>query len=541
MIMRRNRPENIVLWLLVGILVISLPFCFKLLLVEYVRLFILGTALALVCVTFPRAFQDSYYRMCFLAGAYAYTLWLLDPAVNGVAFFGQGAKAFNTYRILSLLILLAATVVWVFPLVTRKEAFAGFMSRFTQADGYVLVGICCVGLMFTVMESVRAMKGGGGLADGLMRGTKFIDCALAYLLVVRCSQSNATAERRRVYTLAISFLAFCVFASLVGAGRAAAAYHVARIPPKMDVSKGLERRNKLKTLRENLLRVFSLNSREALIVYEAGYRAGREEWEASLKQLEKKSPFPRLGVEEAALTAELASGRHREAVRRLEAMPASYIVGTYPSQQFVTTVLDILRNASVKPEMYYLAGLMAMHTGRNDEMEKYMTEFLSSAPNHANATYFLNKGVVRRLRAFSLFEMPARGWLEPRSIEKAVEEGDNHITIVYNQHVEGTLWLLPGKYEVTVWARDDGTTLDNARASGFDPTCKARVWIGRTFYGLRVLSTNRTFCAYTFDTNIEKPPTDVVIEFTNDTYDQSRGWDRNLSISRIEFRRKKKK
>ena len=131
--------------------------------------------------------------------------------------------------------------------------------------------------------------------------------------------------------------------------------------------------------------------------------------------------------------------------------------------------------------------------------------------------------------------MPASGWLKPKSVEKTVTDNKNYLTIVYNQHIEGKLWLTEGRYKVTVFARDDGTTIESARETGFDPACKMRVWAGDTSADFKVFSKDKKFTAYSFDVTITQIPVDVVIEFTNDVYDELKKWDRNLSISHLEF------
>jgi len=536
--MKQKSPEKIIVWLMVSLLVISLLFCLNLLIVEYIRILILGMALAIICITYPGEFQKSHLRVGFIAGAYAYALWLFDPAVNGVDFFGEGAMVFNFYRVVSLSILLFATAIWLFPVLTRKVLFKNFLAKFTQGDMYVLIGILSVGILLTLMEIVRAYNDKTSIVEAALKGTKLIDCALVYILIMRGVLSNGGfSEKKRVYTLLYAFLFFSVFTSLVGAGRAAAAYYNVRIPEKLEKSIGTARQRKLIKLRENLLRIFSLNSHETLVVYEAGYAAGRKQWKESLDKLNKASKIPRIAIEEEKFIAEIKNGLYSDALLRLEKVPLNHRFSSFHSDEIATDLLKKLKSKNVDNIDYYLAGLFYLHLGNKKEAVKYFEEFLLTSSNSANALYFLHDGNEINLKNYNTFEMPAAGWLHPRTADKAVEQSGDIITIVNNQQIEGKLWIDPGKYKVTIMARDAGTSYEKAKSSGFDSTCKIRVWIGEKFESLRVISTNRTFNAYSFEAEIKNVPSDVIIEFTNDTYNKSRGWDRNVSISRVTFSR----
>ena len=536
--MKRTSPEKIIMWLMVSLLAVSILFCLNLLIVEYIRVLILGMALAIVCITYPGEFQKNHVRVGFIAAAYAYALWLFDPAVNGVAFFGEGAIVFNFYRVVSFSILLAATAIWLYPVATRKVSFKNFLFKFTQGDKYVLIGILSVGILLTFMEIIRAYNEKTSIIEAALKGTKLIDCALVYILIMRGVLSNGgSSEKKRIYTLLYAFLFFSVFTSLVGAGRAAVAYYRVRVPEKLEKSVGITRQRRLIKLREKLLRIFSLNSHETLIVYEAGYAAGRKQWKESLDRLNKASKIPRIAIEEEKFIAEIKNGLYSDALLRLEKMPLNYRFSSFHSDEIVTDLLEKLKSRNVDNIDYYLAGLFYLHLGNKKEAVKYFEEFLSTSSNSANASYFLHEGNEKKLKKYDTFEMPAAGWLHPRTADKAVEISGDIITIVNNQQIEGKLWIKPGKYKVTIMARDAGTSYEKAKSSGFDSACKIRVWIDETFESLRVISTNRTFNAYTFEAEIKNVPSDVIIEFTNDTYNKSRGWDRNVSISRVTFSR----
>ena len=534
--MNNKNQLKVIMWLIVSMLAISLFFTFHLLVVEYIRILILGMSLAIVSITNANALHKSHVKVYLVAGAYAYVLWLLDPAVNGVAFFGEGAQAFNFYRVVTLSILIVSTVLWLFPLITRKISFKDFFSNFTKTDFYILIGILSVGILFMLMESARAITEKTSVVEAVLQGTKFIDCALIFFLILQGSFEENKVGKKYIYTLLYAFLFFAIFTSLVGAGKAAAAYYTARIPKKLEKSLGATRTKKLLMMREKLLRVFSLNSHEALVVYEAGYAAGQKNWRKSLDKLKEAEKFPKKTVDEEKLIALLNTGENSKALQLLEAFPRDYKFKISNAKNEINKFTSKLRKDNFPLECYYLSGLLYKHLGEREESEKYLKEFLAGSSSNANALFFLYNGNSQDLQKYPVVEMPAAGWLHPRTSEKAIENNGNIITLVNNQQIEGKLWINPGKYSVTILARDAGTPYEKAKESGFDPTCKLRVWINDHFETLRVLSTNRMFNAYSFEMEIKKNPTDVVIEFTNDTYDKNRGWDRNVSISKITFR-----
>jgi hypothetical protein len=135
-----------------------------------------------------------------------------------------------------------------------------------------------------------------------------------------------------------------------------------------------------------------------------------------------------------------------------------------------------------------------------------------------------------------MYTMPASGWIASESPGKTFVEHDDYATLLYNQRVTGNVWLPTGAYDVVIWARDDGTAFAAAQASQFDPACKATVNFGDCQVALRICTTNRVFLPYRFATRVTTAPAVFTLEFTNDLFDGARGWDRNLSIARVDFR-----
>jgi hypothetical protein len=97
-------------------------------------------------------------------------------------------------------------------------------------------------------------------------------------------------------------------------------------------------------------------------------------------------------------------------------------------------------------------------------------------------------------------------------------------------------WSSISRYEVSLWARDDGSLLPPEQHKQFNPACKTRLWVGRNVAAFSVYSTNRVFDAYTMQADVNAQPVTVVLEFLNDVYDNEHGWDRNLSVSHLSFR-----
>jgi hypothetical protein len=527
--MTLTRIQNVLLILLVMLIGVSAAFCISLSLMEYLRIFILGIALALIFAAFPRSFGRSYARKCVLAGAFVFVLYALDPNTNSILKFGSAQGMVSGYRMLSFLILLAAMVLWLLPLVIRKISFRDWRKQFTRTEIYLIAILVSFGIVTMVLELLFVQEGATTMYNSILRGTKIIDCVFLFLLVTHAFDTQGSEGMWRYTVLIISFLIFCAFSSLVGGARAARAYHAARLPRKNTPQAA----GTIDT-REKLLRVFSLNSREAWNVYEAGYAAGMRDWKTVHARLKATETYPRDTLKESEAQAFLNEKQYAAAIRILETLPLDYrFEGSVTS--YLDDITDEIKQGTKDPSLLYLAGLLSMHSSREGESRTFFNEFLSIETNHANAVYFRYHDTRHRALTYPYLQMPARGWLQPVSLEKSVIEASQHITIMYNQYIEGTLWLTPGTYTVSLYARDDGSP----RATGFDPTCKMHVWIGSSLCTLAVESTNRQFNSYQFTATVTDVPTDVRIEFTNDMYNETHGWDRNLSVSRLEFRRQR--
>lgn len=522
-----TRLQNVLLILLVMLIGVSAAFCISLSLMEYLRIFILGIALALILAAFPRTFGRSYTRKCVLGGAFAFVLYALDPNTNSVLKFGSVQSMISGYRMLTFFILIPAVILWLLPLATSKITLREWQKQFTRTEIYLIAALVCFGIVTMILELLFVQEGATTMYNSVLRGTKIIDCVLLFMLVTHAFATQGGEGLWRYTVLVISFLIFCAFSSLVGGARVAAAYHTARLPGKT-----MPGADSATDTRERLLRVFSLNSREAWNVYAAGYAAGIRDWETAHVRLKATETFPRDSLKESEAQAFLKEKRYDAAIRILETLPLDYrFQGDVTAQ--LDALTDQLKKGAKDPSLLYLAGLLAMHAEREEESSTFFNEFLLLETNHANAVYFRYHGLRNIAASYPYLQMPARGWLQPVSLEKSILETEKHITIMYNQHIEGTLWLTPGTYTVSLYARDDGSP----RESGFDPTCKMRVWIGSALSRIAVCSSNRHFDSYQFTATVTDTPTDVRIEFTNDMYNEAHGWDRNLSVSRLVFRR----
>jgi hypothetical protein len=514
---------------------VSLFFCLNLLLMEYLRLMILGMALACVYVTFPRSFACYFAGVCFLAVAYGYTYLMLDPSLNGISLMGEPVQAFNSYRVLTLGLLCVCALMVLQPYLLRQREFSELKAQFTPVDVRVLIALGSVTAIYTVLDALHAIQSHHSVVQALLRGTKGVDLALVYLLV-RSLTANPPYRRRHANLLCYAFLAFCAFATLVGGIRATRAYNKSRFPQRIDEYLGSRRRGAMVGVREKLLRVFALSSRETRLVFEAGYHAGQADWEAAGRVLARSARFPRAGLDEVRMLAEISTGAYRAALSALEALPPDYEFSAFTRQRLREIKLP-LHEPGDDAEVLYLAGLLALHDGDRDQMKALMDQYLETAPLHANALYFRYLGEAGQLDERHSFRMPARGWLRPQDLSKPMNEQPGHITLPFNQQLRGYAWLPTGRYDVELWARDDGTLLSPDAQAEFDPACKTRVWVGRDMATFSVYSTNRQFQAYIMQADIRVQPVTVVVEFLNDTFDDEHGWDRNLSIAHLTFRR----
>ncbi len=437
---------------------------------------------------------------------------------------------FTLIRFSLTAILIFALIIWISPLLFKKISFKSFFHNYNKRDGYFLLIISSISLIFFGIETAYNIREGKPIFSGNFFYIKYVDYTIIYLLIIRPVYPERIAKKLRVKFLVFSFLISIAIITITGAAKAAKAYSVVRAAPEF--TQDLDKNN----YREKLLRVFSLNSSEAFLLYEAGYNAGIRRWQDSKDLLDLTDPYERLTVQEAKLNTALAGKDFDTAINLLEGLPDDYKFknGVVISRLFLNSYAKTKEKLS-EPKLHYLGGLLSLHCNLPKSSEYYLTEFLQYYPQHANAVYFLNKISKTKNNATAICNMPAIGWLKPKSKIKTVTYSKNYLTIVYNQHIEGKLWLEKGNYKVYVFARDDGISLESARKTGFDPACKMRVWVGNSSADFKVFSENKKFKAYSFDVKIEKAPVDIIIEFTNDIYDETKKWDRNLSISYFEF------
>lgn len=529
--------HRVVTGLFIALAAVSLMCSTHLLLLEYLRFLICGVALALVFVALHDTFMQRYACLCLLAGGYAYMVQALDPAVSGVAVFSTPAPALNMYRVVSLILVATAAVWWLVRAVRAAGSWADWLAELDSRDRYALGALFALGMLLALLEVLRAVDTQTSIVQALLRATKWCDWCCIYLAIVCGFRDTSQAPEHNPHLLVYTFLVFCGAVSVLGGLRATQAYYQARIPEKIDIVQGSRRLQllmKAVTPREQLLKVFSLNSREALLVFEAGYYAGlqdREKYRMRMRGLQK---FPRPAVQELDVMEELTDGNYAAAVRALEQFPLTYQFSTLNQQR----AHDIMANmdwAAPGSIVDYVRGLLTLRCGDPTNAAPFFAQYTARVTNHANAAYFLRAtgGTTAAYPHVSI--LPASGWLESITPGKPLQEAASHVTLLYNLTARGVVWVPTGAYTIAVWARDDGTPWERARAAGFDPACKVRVTTGDSTAYFTVLSTNRSFTPYTFTTCILNEPDRVLVEFANDSNDPGRGWDRNLSISHVEF------
>ena len=528
--MRSRWSAKALTGLFTALLVCALPFSLSLQLMEYLRVCVLGLALALLYATFARTFQKRYLCLSALAASYAYLLLLLDPATNTSKYVGEPPPV-SLFRAMTLAFLLTALLLWMLAAILKGYAQSSWYRQFRRADGYVLAIVGGMALVFTALDVVKATIEHRSVVHAVLGGTKYLDCLVAYFLILRGACVELPGLRIRVRILLFSVLVFCAGVTMVGGFRAVRTYYYVRLPEK-----DAEARQEL-SHRERLLRVFFLNSREAGLVYESGYSAGLKQWELAQQALQQVQRFPVLPLVEASVAQNLARGAFRAAAHTLESMPGYYQFSNSQLTQQILLLEEHIRTNSTEHMLFYLAGLLQLHTRATNAAAHCFDEFLADEPQHANAVYFRAALGPAPRASNPLLQMPARGWLQSDSEKKTANEEGDQVVLMNNNRVRGYVWLAPGVYEVSLWARDAGTQPLPGQEGAFDPACKARVWVGGAFQRFRVISADRTFQPYRMTVRVEACPVEVIVEFMNDLCDPKHGWDRNLALQRVEFKR----
>ncbi|NLF40791.1 hypothetical protein GX586_15215 [bacterium] len=532
--MTRRRSDNALAWLSVALLAVSLLFTWHLQLMEYVRIAVLGATVLFVFIALPRSFHKRFATRALLAGSCAYLLYLLDPAVNSVTLLDDEPQLTSLYRGVSFLFLMAGVLLWVTPR-AMGDVDGGrhhWWTRFTRADAYVVVVVGGLAVSSMLLEVLRAVLQQKPALNPVLRGTKALDCLIVYFLLLRGAFHEPPPARRRIRLVLLSFLIFCACATMVGGIRALRAYLYVRLP-----ANAASLPPALADNRQRLMRVFSLNAQEAKLVYEAGYAAGRGEWTKAQERLTRARRFPTAPVEEALLDVLLNKGDLRGALAALDARPPGYRFASLAITSSADRVAAMLRGGTNDPALYYLTGRLLCALGQTNEACNYFADVVDTVPGHANATFFLGLFAGMDVPSNTVLQMPAEGWLYSITPGKGIEEGVNGVTLLYNQTVRGMVWLPTGMYDAVIWARDAGTA-PAATGAAFDPACKVRVWFGRALTRLRVIAPDRSFQPYTVPVEVRRAPLEVLVQFTNDVGDKEHGWDRNLAVSRIEFKRR---
>jgi len=534
--MRTTLVEKIMVGVLLGVLVLSACMSGRLLLVEYARLVIVGLTLAVVYVSMARTFDASYSCLCLMAGGVMYVILACDPALNGLALFGKAAPAMNAYRVATLALLVLGVLAFLVPLLHNEAAPELWRARFGTADVYALTLLAIVWFGWTGLEVMLAVSRKGDVVAGVLRASKCMDVAAVYLLIACGLRTEQPLRPVLVRTVLFSVLALCALTTIVGAARVTQVFYLARLAPRLDTLAGAKREQELHKLRDGLQRVFGLDMREAMLVYEAGYADGARRYRAYADYLQLLSQTTRDGLREAALGQELQAGNYRRAIWTLEAMPPTVQLSAF-TQERSRDIAACLQSAMGSPLAHYLAGLLAWRNQDTNNAVASLAFFLTQVSNHFNALYVQHACAPTQYPAPQAGSIPAPGWFASQSAGKAFVEQADYVTLVYNQRVTGHLWAPTGMYEVVVWARDDGTLFADAQSARFDPACKGTLMVGATRHALQVCTTNRAFLPYRFRVPITAQPTPLVLEFTNDIFDGARGWDRNLSIARIDVQR----
>ncbi len=524
--------QKIMVGMLLGVLALSLCMSGRLLLVEYVRLVIVGVTLAVVYVSMARTFDASYSCLCLVAGGVMCVILACDPALNGLALFGKAAAAMNVYRVATLVLLVLGVLAFLAPELQSKAAPELWRARFGTADVYALTVLAIVWFGWTGLEVMLALSHRGSVVEGVLRSSKCVDLAAVYLLIVCGLRAEQPTRMVLVRTVLFSVLALCALTTIVGAARVTQVFYL----PRLDMPVGTKRELELRKLRDGVQRVFGLDPREAMLVYEAGYADGAHRYRAYADYLHMLSQTTRDGLREAVLGQELQAGNYCRAIWTLEAMPPTLQLSAF-TQERSRDIATCLQSASGNPLAHYLAGLLAWRNQDTNNAVVSLGFFLAQVSNHFNALYVQHTCAPTQYPAPQAGTIPARGWFASQADGKAFVEQADYVTLVYNQRVTGHLWAPTGMYDLVVWARDDGTPFADAQATRFDPSCKGTLTVGVTRYALQVCTTNRVFLPYRFRVPITAQPMPVVLEFTNDSFDGARGWDRNLSIARIDVQR----
>ena len=521
---------------ILAILVASLPCAYFLLFQEYVRLAVLGLLIFALLLYYRNEFHAAYWRRALLGLSIVYAIYACDPLTAGS--FDPVKESAVFYYVYAVLVCLAVFVDFLVVIATffvKRQQAKNFFKSISVAEWCVYL-VLLIGFIFlAITETAGMLRSGSAIFYSALTCFKPVAAVILFFLITRfCppkpgeehskgSEGCQSSVKLNYNLLAFFFVGFVFYTAVFGGARIGVAVSKTRFVTR-DA-------NRLKTRSEgaygSIMRAFSLCDDEASKIYELGYLAGKKDYEAQEKLAGDE--FTRRQLEKEALIGALIG-------QTQDLMAAFYTDSLDPSYRFVTHTVTqdiqrIMKSAQANSYLLYFLSRLHSMAGNQIIARNYLQTFGFNYPDHPSVAFLTG---TFSSSPDKIYTIPCNYWLVPRE-DAAVERTNEEIVMLNGRSVAGYLWLPPGKYAMTLYARDEGADHEKAKEMNFDPACKAEIWVGDESSALRVISEDRKFQPYDMEFYIKESPALFTLRFTNDR-DEGKGLDRNLGLQRLEIR-----
>lgn len=521
---------------ILAILVASLPCAYFLLFQEYVRLAVLGLVVFALLLCYRKEFHAAFWRRALLGLSIVYVVYACDPLTAGS--FDPAKETAVFYYVYALLVCLALLIDFLVVVVSffvKRQRAKSFLKSISITEWCVYL-VLLNGFMFlAITETAGMLRSGCAVFYSVLTCFKPVASVFLFFLVTRfCpprageehesgSSDHKSSKKLSYNLLAIFFVGFVFYSVVFGGAKIGIAVSKTRFVTR-DA-------NRLKAKGQDaygaVMRAFSLCDDEAARIYDLGYLAGKREYEAQGKLA--GNDFTRRQLEkEALIGALIGQTQDFAAAFYTDSLDPSYRFATHTVTQNIQRVMKSAQENNYL--LYFLSRLNAM-AGNQVIARNYLQTFGFNYPDHPSVAFLTGTFSSSPDKTYTL---PCAYWLVPME-DAAVERTNEEIVMLNGRSAAGYLWLPPGKYSLTLYARDEGADHEKAREMNFDPACKAEIWVGEESSGLKIVSEDRKFQPYEMEFNIKESPTLFTLRFTNDR-DEGKGLDRNLGLQKLEIR-----
>ena len=534
-----NKSRTLCLASVLAILLSSLPCVYFLTVQEYVRLAVLGIFILSLLLIYRKDFSAAIWRRVAFGVCLVFLVYACDPlTAGGLDPTKDIAPLRYFYAILVLFFAFLCFVTIAVKLLFNRQTFKNFAKHIPLGEWLAYFVAMVVLLFLAASEIIGMLRNGNAPLYVFLTCVKPLALLVLFFTLVRfCapgahgSDESENSRKAGVFNLtyemiAAFFVLLSAYAVVFGGARVGIAVKNTRFTTR-DVNRLKVSENERAAF-DKLLRAFSLCDEEAAKVYKLGYLAGERKYLEQAQSASEDFDSRRNLETEALVGACIGCTQLFEATFHLDSLDKNYRFVTGSVTQNIATVM---KSAQKNNYLLYLLAKMHAMSGNAVLSRNYLNTFAFNYQDHPNAVFMAGQFKKDETKTYVL---PCNYWLVPNE-DGQVERTEEEIVMLNGRSVSGYLWLPEGKYDIILYARDEGADHEKAREMNFDPTCKAEIWIDDNTQSLKIFSEERRFQPYGMTVDIKNTPSLFTLRFTNDR-DEGKGLDRNLGLQKLEIK-----